>query len=96
MNERLKRLGVEAGLISAEYNGFDRTELTEAEKKFAEAIINQCVKLCMEVAEHADTVKNSEFTTDAGKMLHEGMWGGAQSCARKIIFGLGEQGEVNG
>lgn len=93
MSDKIKQLAIESGLISGEFNGFDRMEMTEAEKRFAEAIINSCVKMCVEVAEHAEGVKNSEFVTDAGKMLHEGMWGGAQSCARKIIFGLGTPGD---
>ena len=30
-----------------------------------------------EVATDADAMKDSKFVTDAGRMLHEGMWGGA-------------------
>ena len=36
MNERIKQLAVEAGIISAEYNGFDSTSLATSQKKFAE------------------------------------------------------------
>ena len=42
MNERIKQLAVEAGIISAEYNGFDPTGLTKAQRKFAELIVREC------------------------------------------------------
>jgi hypothetical protein len=45
MNERIKQLAVEANLISAEYNGFDRTSLNPAEKKFAELIVQYCANI---------------------------------------------------
>lgn len=38
----LNALAAEAGLISSEYNGFDRTKLTAAQRKFAELIIKEC------------------------------------------------------
>jgi len=41
MNERLKELAVQAGLIVAEYNGFDRTTLTPAQQKFAELLLTE-------------------------------------------------------
>ena len=43
MNERIKELAVEAGIISAEYNGFDPTGLTKAQRKFAELIVRECI-----------------------------------------------------
>ena len=43
MNERIKELAIEAGVISAEYNGFDPTGLTTAQRKFAELIIAECI-----------------------------------------------------
>ena len=43
MNERIEELAVQAGLIAKEYNGFDRTVLTPAEKKFAEMILAECL-----------------------------------------------------
>ena len=42
MNGRIKELAVEAGIISAEYNGFDPTGLTKAQRKFAELIVRDC------------------------------------------------------
>jgi hypothetical protein len=50
MNERIRELAVEAGIISAEYNGFDPTGLTTAQRKFAELIVRECMRMC-EVAE---------------------------------------------
>ena len=43
MNERIKELAIEAGVISAEYNGFDPTGLTTAQRKCAELIIAECI-----------------------------------------------------
>ena len=45
MKSRIKEIAVEAGLISAEYNGFDRTNLTESENKFAELIVNDVLNI---------------------------------------------------
>ena len=41
MNERIKELAIEAGLIASAYNGFDPTGLTKAQKKFAELIVQE-------------------------------------------------------
>jgi len=45
MNERIRELAVEAGIISAEYNGFDPTGLTKAQRKFAELIVRECADI---------------------------------------------------
>ena len=45
MNERIKELAQESGLIAKEYNGFDRTNMTPAEKKFAELIVRECADI---------------------------------------------------
>ena len=42
MNERIKQLAVEAGMIVGEPNGFDMTRLMPKEVKFAELIIEEC------------------------------------------------------
>lgn len=49
MNKNLRQLAVVANLISAEYNGFDRTAISVNELKFAHAIIEQCRKLLDDV-----------------------------------------------
>lgn len=43
MNERIRELAIEAGLIASAYNGFDPTGLTKAQKKFAELIVQECI-----------------------------------------------------
>ena len=45
MNERIKELAIEAGVISAEYNGFDPTGLTTSQRKFAKLIVRECIEL---------------------------------------------------
>jgi hypothetical protein len=42
MNERIKELAIQANLISDEANGFDATELTPSQKRFAELIVQEC------------------------------------------------------
>lgn len=44
MNERIKQLAEQAGLITLESNGFDRTTITPAEKRFAELIVLESSK----------------------------------------------------
>lgn len=45
MNERIKELAIAAGVISAEYNGFDSTGLTTSQRKFAELIVGECADI---------------------------------------------------
>lgn len=45
MNERIKELAIKAGLLSADYNGFDSNRLTKSEEKFAELIVRECCDL---------------------------------------------------
>ena len=49
MNERIKELAVEAGMIVGEPNRFDMTRLMPKEVKFAELIIRQCAQIAKEV-----------------------------------------------
>jgi hypothetical protein len=46
MNERIKALAVEAGMIIGEANGFDMTRMMPREVKFAELIIKECLDQC--------------------------------------------------
>jgi hypothetical protein len=61
-------------------------------EKFAELIVRECMAQCEQVAAEADSMTKSEFVTDAGRMLHEGMWGGAKNCSGQIQthFGVKE------
>jgi len=49
MNERIKQLAVEAGMIVGEPNGFDMTRLMPKEVKFAELIVRECAQIAKEV-----------------------------------------------
>ena len=46
MNERIKQLAVEVGMIVGEPNGFDMTRLMPKEVKFAELIVRECMGIC--------------------------------------------------
>ena len=43
MNERIKELAIEVGMIVGEANGFDMTRLMPREVKFAELIVKECM-----------------------------------------------------
>ena len=53
-------------------------------EKFAQLIVAECIAQCEKVAADADTMAKSKFVTDAGRMLHEGMWGGATNSGAQI------------
>ena len=42
MNERIKLLAIEAGVIAGTPNGFDPTRLSMSQEKFAELIVRDC------------------------------------------------------
>lgn len=44
MNHNLKEVAIKAKLIGSGYNGFDRTELSPAEKRFAEMLVIDCAE----------------------------------------------------
>jgi hypothetical protein len=47
MNERIRELAVEAGMIVGEANGFDMTRLMPKEVKFAQLIVQECAKIAV-------------------------------------------------
>ena len=61
MNERIKLLAEQAGLISSEFNGFDRTTITKAEEKFADLIIQECLNICEDMG---DNGKDGHYCAD--------------------------------
>ena len=79
MNERIAQLLAQAHLEVEDVK--DTNKIAEI---FAKLIIQECVNCCDEVAEEADAMKDSKFVTDAGRMLHEGMWGGATNSGITI------------
>ena len=92
MNERIKQLAEQAGLLQF-VNGMTRYRQQHKLEKFAELIVKECLAQCEQVASEADAMTKSEFVTDAGRMLHEGMWGGAKNCSGQIkehFFGVEE------
>jgi len=44
--DKIKELAIEAGIIVAEHNGFDRNILFPKEIKFAQLIIEECISAC--------------------------------------------------
>ncbi len=91
MNKRISELADQAIRWAFIQNCKTERQRKDIEKqKFAELIIKECIAQCKEVASEANLVAKSTFVTDAGKILHEGMWGGASNCAASIKehFGL--------
>jgi hypothetical protein len=82
MNERIRELALQAG--------YDMD--MQQHQKFAELIVQECIAQCEQVATAADAKSKSKFVTDDGRMLHEGMWGGAKNCSGQIKqhFGVEE------
>jgi hypothetical protein len=87
MNERIRELAEQA-TGAEEYDGFRYFD----KEKFAELIVQECIAQCEQVATAADAKSKSKFVTDDGRMLHEGMWGGAKNCSGQIRehFGVEE------
>ena len=92
MNERIKELAEQAGFQYIKEDGIGWAGNHSASlPNFAELIIRECMAQCEQVAADADTMTKSEFVTDAGRMLHEGMWGGAKNCGGQIKEHFGVQ-----
>jgi hypothetical protein len=45
MTQQFRALAVKAGVVSAEYNGFDANELSASQRKFAELIVQECAQV---------------------------------------------------
>lgn len=57
MNKRIQEIAIKAGLLSADYNGFDSNRLTKSEEKFAELLIQECI----EIVNLSNTQSNSQW-----------------------------------
>jgi hypothetical protein len=102
MNEQIRLLSEQAHRSTADelahlQRVHNRTyDLNESaaiyNEKFAELIVQECIAQCEQVATAADAKSKSKFVTDDGRMLHEGMWGGAKNCSGQIKqhFGVAE------
>jgi len=91
VNERI-RLLVEQATTRIDPTAHDGACWDFDKEKFAQLIVQECVAQCEQVATDADAMTKSKFVTDAGRQLHEGMWGGAKNCAAGIKehFGVEE------
>ena len=61
MNERIRQLAIEAKLIASEPNGFDQNNLSKAQQKFAELIIQECLNICEDMG---DNGKDGHYCAD--------------------------------
>ena len=86
MNERIQQLAEQAKAESSQWLGSKPaiTMTYDELEKFAELIVQECIAQCEQVATAADAKSKSKFVTDDGRMLHEGMWGGAKNCSGQI------------
>jgi hypothetical protein len=91
VNERIQLL-IEQATTRIDPTAHDGACWDFDKEKFAELIVAECIAQCEQVATDADAMTNSKFVTDAGRMLHEGMWGGAKNCTAQIQthFGVEE------
>jgi len=46
MNKKIRQLGIQAGLIVDEWDGFNQQQLNPAEQKFADLIVRECINAC--------------------------------------------------
>jgi hypothetical protein len=94
MNKRIQELAEQATTIvdMVGPQGYTSSYANFNKEKFAELIVRECIAQCEQVATDADAKSKSKFVTDDGRMLHEGMWGGAKNCSGQIKqhFGVKE------
>jgi hypothetical protein len=92
MNERIEHCLYQAGLTAQ--GCWDELDdyAKEGIEKFAGLIIQECLQQCEQIRNDALTQKKSEFLTESGKMLYEGVFGGATNCGFAIQqhFGVEE------
>jgi hypothetical protein len=82
MNERICKIESQAWEQVTRTNGLVRTE--DFNQKFAELIVKECLQQCEQVRNDAITQKSSDFLTESGKLLYEGVFGGATNCGFAI------------
>ena len=77
MNSKVKSLLAQAHL---EFH----PDTNAVAERFAELIVDACLYACENIRQDALVQKKSEFLTDDGKMLYEGVYGGATNCGFAI------------
>jgi hypothetical protein len=102
MNERINELAIKAGGIwrggyvdnhAGDGVWTDRKFVVDVDtEQFARLLIKECMEQCENVRNDALVQKKSEFLTNDGKMLYEGVFGGANNCGYAIQqhFGVKE------
>ena len=63
-NEKITELGIKSGLISEEYSSFDRTYLRYEEKRFAEEIIQECIRACIKEGETFEVESAGDYSSN--------------------------------
>lgn len=86
MNNRMADLFAKAGISDSISEEFGIEYL-------AELIVQECMKQCEQIRDDAFVQKKSEFLTQDGKMLYEGVYGGANNCGFAIqqYFGVEDE-----
>lgn len=89
MNERVKQWLEEATEIHDDHIT-GHSERVVDYKTFAELLIRDAMIQCDKAARSYESTALSEYVTDGGRLLYEGMWGGAKNCSILIAehFGL--------
>lgn len=63
-------------------------------QKFYDLVVAECIALCEEQSMRAEKMVELDMTTATGKILYDGMWGGAKNCAAAIKANMaGEDNE---
>jgi hypothetical protein len=85
MNERIKELAIEAGMIIGDASEFDMAKFMPKEVKFAELIIRECADI---INHRADTCSDWLDSVKANEAVREGQ----RECAKTIKehFGVEE------
>jgi hypothetical protein len=81
MNKRIQEIAQQAGLQPFEDCGPGYVYKME---KFAELIVRECLQQCEQIRDDAYTQKKSEYLTESGRLIYEGVFGGATNCGFAI------------
>jgi 2-hydroxychromene-2-carboxylate isomerase len=80
--ERVKELIAQARIPAEDITLYDLEQLVQV-------VVEDCLDACYQVAAEADAMAKSKSVTDAGRTLHQGMWGGATNSAARIRLNYG-------